>query len=95
MINISNEREVVTMKISTVVKTVGGQNVLVDTCFTLDHGYETMVFPCKANGEVTDWGDLDMDLYPNADAARVGHYGMCEKWAGITINDDYDILDWE
>ena len=42
------------MKLSTTVRTKGGQYVWVDTCFTLDHGFETMVFPCDERGNVTD-----------------------------------------
>ena len=38
-------------KKSTVVKTRGGQYVWVDTCYTLDAGWETMVFPCDERGK--------------------------------------------
>jgi hypothetical protein len=78
------------MKIGTVVKTKNGQYVLVDTCFTLNHGYETIVFPCLPNGKITDWGKLDMDLYPSAVAARFGHYVVCDKWSQMIFNKKED-----
>lgn len=81
------------MKLSTTVRTKGGQYVWVDTCFTLDHGFETMVFPCDEQGNVTDWGDLDMNLYPNAESAKMGHELTCKVWADVTVNDNYEIVE--
>lgn len=52
----------------------------IDTCFAVDHGWETMVFPCDANHNVTDWGDLDADWYASFEEAQEGHKAMVEKW---------------
>ena len=51
-----------------------GNYYYVDSCYTLDHGYETMVFACDSNGNVTDWGDLYCDIYDNADEMELKHY---------------------
>lgn len=37
-----------------VVKTLSKGYVLVDTCYTIDHGYETMVFKCDSKGEALE-----------------------------------------
>ncbi len=44
--------------------------------------YETMVFPCDADGEVQDWGEQDFARYFTKDEALAGHTTMCEKWEG-------------
>ena len=87
------EREVMNMKLSTTVRTKGGQYVWVDTCFTYDHGFETMIFPCDEQGNVTDWGDLDMNLYSDAESAKRGHELTCKVWADVTVNDNYEIIE--
>ena len=68
------------MKKSTTVKTRTNGYVWVDTCFTLDHGWETMVFSCDENGKVLNWMDLDSELYINENNAAKGHDEMVEKW---------------
>lgn len=80
------------MKLSTTVRTKGGQYVWVDTCWTMDHGYETMVFPCDERGNVTDWGELDVSLYPNAENARAGHEFTCQVWADVIVNNCYEVV---
>lgn len=49
-------------KLSDVVEHKGNY-YFVDSCYTLDHGYETMIFACDENGNVTDWGDLYCDIH--------------------------------
>ena len=68
------------MKKSDVVKLLGGQYVWIDTCYTLDHGWETMVFESDENGNVISWWDLDSDHYMSEAEAAVGHGCMVEKW---------------
>lgn len=41
------------MKKSTTVKTRTRGYVWIDTCYTLDHGWETMVFASDENGNVS------------------------------------------
>lgn len=67
------------MKLTNLVKTSNGY-VLIDTCFTLDHGWETMVFECDENGKVNKWLELDVDRYGSQVAAENGHWQMVEKW---------------
>lgn len=40
-----------------------GNYYYIDSCYTLDQGYETMIFPCDSNGNVTDWGELYAEWY--------------------------------
>ena len=49
-------------KISDVVE-YKGNYYFVDSCYTLDHGYETMIFPCTEEGNVTNWTELYCDIY--------------------------------
>lgn len=57
-----------------------GRHVVVDSRETPDHGYETMVFPADKDGEVLDWGELDVDTYGDWQEMEEGHKEMCEKW---------------
>lgn len=43
-------------------------------------GYETMVFACDKNGNVSDWSDLDSDNYQSKNDALIGHNKMVEKF---------------
>lgn len=52
---------------------VKGNYYYVDSCCTMDHGYETMVFPCDENGDVTNWGDLYCERYNTAAEMEIGH----------------------
>ena len=70
----------VKMKKSTPVKTRTMGYVWIDTCFTFDHGWETMVFASDKNGKVLDWMDLDCDIYATESQASEGHDEMVEKW---------------
>ena len=63
------------------VKTSTGY-VAVDTCFTLDHGWETMVFECNEHGGIKSWMDLDCENYKTKAEAKAGHKAMMEKWNG-------------
>ena len=67
-------------KKSTTVKTRTMGYVWIDTCDTFDRGWETMVFRCDENGNVSDWMDLDSELYICKDHAFKGHNEMVEKW---------------
>ena len=50
-------------------------------------------FLATSGGNVTDWGDLDMNLYPNAESAKMGHELTCKVWADVTVNDNYEIIE--
>jgi hypothetical protein len=58
---------------STRVGSRQGARVWVSTTWTADHGWETMAFPCDAEGGVTDWGEVFCDRYGSRDAAIEGH----------------------
>lgn len=50
--------------------------------------FETMVFPCDAEGRVTDWGDKDCERYSTEAAAKAGHAAMVAKWAAVIADSE-------
>lgn len=68
------------MKRSDTVKLLGGEYVWIDTCYTFDRGWETMVFESDESGNVKNWIDLDSQLYYTEEQASRGHDTMVEKW---------------
>lgn len=42
--------------------------------------YESMVFRCDQDGEITDFTELDFRRYNTEEEARAGHQEMVEKW---------------
>ena len=57
-----------------------GGYVVIDSRDTHDAGYETMVFESSADGEVLNWGELDIARYKNWEEMEKGHKSMCERW---------------
>ena len=80
-----------------VVETKSGEIYCVDSCYTLDHGYETMVFRGKKTGEVTDWGDLYAATYDTEEEMESEHLKVCvnlEHYIGeYDDEDEYDYYD--
>ena len=62
---------------------VNGNHYCVDSVYTIDHGYETMVFACDANGNVTNWCDLYCDIYDTESEMREGHYHVVNNLAEL------------
>lgn len=60
------------MRFTDIVK-VGNKHYYVDSCWTFDHGYETMVFACDGDGNVTSWRDLYVEWYSNEVGMSMGH----------------------
>lgn len=50
-----------------------------DSRYTFDAGYETMVFPCDENGNVTSWGDLYVEHYITQEQMNVRHKEIAEN----------------
>jgi hypothetical protein len=46
--------------------------------------FESMVFPCSADGKVTDWLELDSDRYSTEAEALTGHAALVAKWTQET-----------
>lgn len=46
-----------------------------------DRLYETMVFALDADGDVSEWTELDFAGYNVEGKAAAGHLAMCRKWA--------------
>lgn len=67
-------------KETTIAQCRNGEYVYIDTRWTMDNGWETMVFKCNKNGEVTNWIDLDCDVYKTKKDANEGHCSMVDKW---------------
>ena len=60
------------MRFSDIVER-NGKYYWVDSCWTDDHRYETMVFPCKRNGKVTSYWDLYCETYSTASKMKLRH----------------------
>lgn len=45
----------------------------VDSRFTLDNGFETMVFICNEFGQVLSWKDLYAEWYTDVNEMYIGH----------------------
>lgn len=58
--------------LSDIVK-LNGNYYFIDSCYTMDHGYETMVFSCDSEGNVTDWSDLYAKRYATRAEMVLGH----------------------
>lgn len=56
-----------------------GEFYYVDSAYTFDAGYETMVFPCDERGKVSDWGDLYARWYASEIEMEAGHNDICLK----------------
>ena len=50
-----------------------GKHYYVSSCFTPDHGYETMIFLCDDKGNVLDWSDLYVEHYETEEEMNAGH----------------------
>lgn len=59
-------------KLSDVVEHKGNY-YFVDSCYTLDHGYETMIFPCTKEGNVTNWCELYCEIYDTETEMQDAH----------------------
>lgn len=58
----------------------GRRHYIIDTCYTLDHGNESMVFACDCNGRNIDYLDLDCySGFPDG-MMEVEHEKMVNKW---------------
>ena len=63
-----------------IIKLRSGKFVMVDTRWTIDQGWETMVFSCDEDGKVKNWSDLDCARYANKEDAAIGHAEIINKW---------------
>lgn len=53
---------------------------VIDTCYTLDNGNESMVFTCNCDGGNVDYMDLDCSRGFPEDMMKVEHDKMVNKW---------------
>ncbi len=54
--------------------------VVVSSIYTLDAGFESMVFPAKENGEILDYLDYECKRYDSFKEMQKGHKQLCKKW---------------
>lgn len=45
----------------------------IDTSYTFDHGWETMIFLCDKNGKIKNWNHLYVETYQNISTAMKKH----------------------
>lgn len=57
-----------------------GQHYWVSTNLTWDAGWETMIFPCNAAGEVSDWMERFSDHYDSMAEAHTAHDTVVSTW---------------
>lgn len=76
------------MKLTHIVK-FNGNHYLVDSCYTWDCGYETMVFRCDSKGNVKNWHDLFVAHYQSESEMQQGHMQIVTdiKAGRMTFND--------
>lgn len=61
-----------------IVQTNDGKAYLVDSCYTLDHGYETMVFKYDLEADrVASWTDLYANWYTSRVDMAAHHEKVC------------------
>lgn len=61
------------MVMSDVFRMANGQWVYMDTRNTFDAGWETMVFPCDSQGNVTNWKEIFVERYLDEATATARH----------------------
>lgn len=62
-----------------IVKTEDGKLFYVDSTETFDAGFETMVFPCDEDGQVTSWFELYVEHYKNEKEMEQRHKYICRN----------------
>ena len=64
---------------------INGNYYFVHSCYTPDHGYETMVFPCDSKGNEVDYDTVVYEnRYPNKMAMIQHHIAIGLKIIDIT-----------
>lgn len=63
-----------------------GDHYYISSCYTLDHGYETMIFPCDDNGNVTDWSELYAEWYDSETEMEKRHNEIVADLKGTFDN---------
>lgn len=53
---------------------------IVDTCYTIDYGNESMVFACDKNGKITEWNDLYCKRGFSTKKMETVHNEIVEMW---------------
>lgn len=76
------------MTLTHIVKS-NGKHYLVDSCYTWDCGYETMIFRCDSKGNVKNWRDLFSEHYQSESEMQQGHMKIVTyiKTGRTTFND--------
>lgn len=60
--------------------------VMVSTVMAFDHGgWETMVFPCDRDGQVSSWLELESRVYQDGEDAAEGHYSTVKTWDAASV----------
>ena len=60
------------MKLTHIIKS-NGKYYLVDSCYTWDCGYETMIFRCNSKGNVKNWRELFVARYQSESEMQQRH----------------------
>lgn len=57
------------------------KQVVVSSVYTLDCGFETMVFPADEEGEIFKFKDYECVHYKSYEEMRIGHEKIVKKWS--------------
>lgn len=63
-----------------------GNYYYIDSCYTPDCGYETMIFHCDENGNVTNWHELYVEYYGNVTEMTIRHNEIVADLKGTFEN---------
>lgn len=76
------------MHLETVIQR-SDRHFLVSTCYTLDCGWETMVFESDAEGNPTNWDDIACCRYRTELEAAIGHEQMATEFKYVPEQRQY------
>lgn len=62
-----------------IVRTEDGTFFYVDSAETFDAGFETMVFPCDEDGQVTSWRERYVEHYESEKEMEQRHIYICRN----------------
>ena len=62
-----------------IAQTEDGKLFYVDSAITFDNGFETMVFPCDKDGQVTSWFELYVEHYKSEEEMEQRHKYICRN----------------
>lgn len=78
-------------ELSHFVQHENGKCYYIDSCFTIDHGLETMVFPCEKddNEWEINWGDVYDKRYSSRKSMEKHHMWLIEHLEEVELAEEW------